>query len=384
MKNIQIKFENNNICAYEFVNLNSKNVIRKMKGKEVYDFLNYNTRYPIKNIYENGNGIQIEYENFIVSCDKSVLSGFYISPLIEQINRYSNRKNAKENRGKRVSRQNKHIGKKVVAVGVMITIICGVAALSKKKKNRNTDQITTTLLTQEYDENSTSVNTKKAAEDFSDEKEEKYELRINYSDFQPDYDKLDFVRKNYGKLIEKYSKMYGIDPNIMIAIATQERGVHSSTMDSGGATGLMQIQNVVWVGENLKAFNYEKDDIENVLVTNDMLSDLENNIKIGCMVFANTLSQMNNNVLATIQCYNMGYGNMMKIFDRYSMATGKNISDILDDPSDIGWLDYRDIIEVGDSHYLDRILAYIGDKVKIDSMGEKLVIDTTASDVKAR
>lgn len=35
--------------------------------------------------------------------------------------------------------------------------------------------------------------------------------------------------------------MYGVDPALVLAVATQERGIHSSVTDTGGATGLMQI-----------------------------------------------------------------------------------------------------------------------------------------------
>ena len=381
VKNIRIKLENNEIYADEYVSLNSKNSVKKHVGKEVYNLLNYNTRYKINNIYESGNGIQIEYDDFIISCDKGVLLHFYASPLLNRINRFSNKNNASKHKGKKVTRKNRHIGKRVIALGVLIAIICAGIAHSKKKKTVDIDEIVTTSLSQESEEESTTMQISFEQDEIIEEEnsiiEEEnpiFELSINYSGFQPDYDKLDYVRKNYSKTIEKYSKMYGIDPNIMIAIATQERGIHSSTMDPGGATGLMQIQNSVWVGETLKAFNYEIDDVEAIRVSYELLGDLENNIKIGCMVFANTLGQMKNNVLAAIQCYNMGYGSMMKIFNNYSIASGKSISDIMSNPSDIGWLKHRDIINMGDQHYLERILAYIGDVVNIESLGEQLTI----------
>ena len=71
-------------------------------------------------------------------------------------------------------------------------------------------------------------------------------------------DKAQKTRELYGNIIEKYANMYGLDPSLVLALATQERGVHSSVMDRGGATGLMQIQNSIWVGKSVTAYNFEK------------------------------------------------------------------------------------------------------------------------------
>ena len=377
MKSIQIILKGDDIYINEYLSLNSKSIVKTLKNKEVYDYLNYNTRYTIRNIYENESSIQVEYDDFVVSFDEKIFSNFYSEPLMNQINRHNNKKNASKNKEKKVTRKNQHQGRKVIAIGLALSILIGLAAHLKKKNTQATDITTTISYEEDTEENKLLVNNPPQIQ------EEDY-LHICYPEFTPDNTKLDYVKKNYSKLIEEYSDMYGIDANIMIAIAAQERGIHSSTRDPGGATGLMQIQNSVWVGKNLKVFNYKIGDYEEIVVTEEMLSDLENNIKIGCMIFADTLYMVKGNVLLAIQCYNMGYGNMMIVIDKYSINSGKDVLDIMANPRDIGWLKYREIIKFGDQHYLERILAYMGTIVNIDSLGERLIIYVSESKAKVR
>ena len=409
MKKIQIIQENDNICAKEYLNLNSKTVYRKFEGKKVLDYLNYNTRYLIKNIFENGDEFQIEYDDFLICINRAVLLNFYVSPLLNQINRFVNKKTSDNSARKKVTRVNKHVNKKIIATGIALTIFLGNAFIIKNnnvsKNEKNTELFISAdndindydikekiqdmiINDQEHvskniiiknDEKEVTVSTPDlTSEGINIENEEDYKLNINYSEFNPDLEKLEFVKRNYGDIISYYSDMYGLNASIMIAIATQERGIHSSTMDDGGATGLMQIQNSAWVGESLRAFNYNLNDYEEITVTDDMISDLEQNIKVGCMIFADALKLMKNNVLAAIQCYNMGFGSMMTILKNYGYDIDKEPYDILENPKDIGWLKYRNIVGIGDEHYLERILAYVGDTVLIENQGTNLLIDTTS------
>jgi hypothetical protein len=136
-------------------------------------------------------------------------------------------------------------------------------------------------------------------------------------------------------------------------------------MDVGGATGLMQIQNEAWIGEKLTAYNYETGEQETVIVTKEDLSDIFTNIRYGCMIFQTCIRQMNNNIIAAVQCYNMGYGNMMKVFKSYSAESGKSQQEILNDLEDYGWMEHRDIIKVGDQKYLEHVFSWIGPEMDI-------------------
>lgn len=173
-----------------------------------------------------------------------------------------------------------------------------------------------------------------------------------------DSDKLLFVKENYGDIIEKYSKMYGLDADLICAIATQERGVHSKEVDEGGAIGLMQVQVAVWNGAKVRAFNYETGEYETINVTLDNLKDVDFNIKTGCAIFQNYLKQMNGNVVAATQTYNMGPGTMKKILSNYSSSSGKTIDEILNDTNDLSWMDYRNSSYAGDPDYIEHVFRY--------------------------
>lgn len=98
------------------------------------------------------------------------------------------------------------------------------------------------------------------------------------------------------------------------------------------------------------------------------------------MIFQNCLGYMKDNTLAAIQCYNMGYGNMMKILQSYSIETGKTKAEILNDLSDCGWLEHRDIVKSGDKKYLEHVFSWMGPEINIDStneLGKSIVLNIT-------
>ncbi len=195
-------------------------------------------------------------------------------------------------------------------------------------------------------------------------------------------------KDNYQSICDYYSEVYGVDPRIAIGIATQERGVHSSTKDSGGGVGLFQIQESVWVGHEISAFNHITGQVDKLLITKENIGDLNTNIRIGCMVLANCYQQMRGNIVATIQCYNYGYGNMVEVIRRYCVINGLEELDaedmkstrltdvekrVLEDQKNIGWTE-KDIIKIvnkngytiGDPDYLPHIMSY----VQYDDNGE--------------
>lgn len=171
-------------------------------------------------------------------------------------------------------------------------------------------------------------------------------------------EKLKYVNENYFDIIEKYCSMYNLDSNLIAAIATQERGSHSDKVDDGGAIGLMQIQVSVWNDKDINVYNYETNSEEKIHITLDKLKDVDFNIKVGCAIFQNYLNQMNGNVIAAIQSYNMGPGSVKKIISTYASATGKTYDEVLNNFEDIKWLDYRNSSYPGDPDYVENVSRY--------------------------
>ena len=195
--------------------------------------------------------------------------------------------------------------------------------------------------------------------------EANYYLDFNYTD-RSTTEKALITKNSYGELITKYANTYGIDPNLMIALATQERGVHSTTIDNGGATGLMQLQNSVWVGHSITAYNYETNSYDTLAITEDNIGDLETNIKAGCMIFWKCLDYMDYNPIAALQCYNYGYGNMETVLNSYAEENYISKKEVLQNISDLSWLNNRNLIYVGDSNYVENVLSWLGENVNLN------------------
>ena len=176
------------------------------------------------------------------------------------------------------------------------------------------------------------------------------------------------AKENYYDLIEKYANEYGLDPMVMLALATQERGVHSETVDSGGGLGLFQIQiegGWNWDNETISAYNFRTNEEETVTITKEKASTLEYNIKYGCMLFQNALREQNYNVPRAIQCYNYGSTYMDQVISECCRDTGYSRSDI-SDPTNLIWTNYRSVIKNGDDRYLENVLRYLPNDTQIE------------------
>lgn len=189
---------------------------------------------------------------------------------------------------------------------------------------------------------------------------------IQNTNDRTDSKKAIIARENYEDMISKYCNRYGLDSEVLLAIATQERGVHSSVRDKGGAIGLMQVEVGVWNNESLSVKNVIENKYETINITEEKLSEADFNIKTGCAIFQDCLKKMDGNIFAAIQCYNMGYGNMLKILNSYAKDSGTSVDNILKNNEDLGWLEYRSIINVGDKEYLENVLSY----ANIDNIAE--------------
>lgn len=369
---------------------------KKFVGRQCYPYIDKLFNGKMKNrkrINDIGDHTFI-YNNYYIDVFdlESVLEKYGTKPILEDITAYESLQTAKKIKKLKVQRRNKRIKVRATAAGIALILISGVAAgiVGNKKSNSNPFTITSEreiddfleedIIKEEEKEVTVDIKAEKNVVD-TEEKEQKEVIELNYED-NSDERKAFVAKSYYGEAITKYANRYGVDPLIMMGIATQERGIHSEEKDKGGATGLMQIQNNVWKGKELTAFNYETNKYETMIVDESKLSDVFYNIEVGCKIFQNNLKEMKGNRLAAIQCYNMGADNMYKILKEYSRLTGKTIKQILADQTDCGWLDYRDIIKVdgkqiGDKEYVEHVLSWIGSEVNLNTFlqdGEEVTL----------
>lgn len=398
MKRLELYVSNNGqlvLNVFEFQkNVNYKHTF---KGYEAYKYIRRLKHKKIINIIEDPKDVNatLVYKDCVVilnDCDE-LLNRRGLKIIIDGIKEYIEKEKLKRIKGKKVKRKNKYDGRRVAAAGLTVLII-GTCALgfSKQKSSKNVvhslvteeqvddEDVYTTLdydMEDDYDEPivETVEETPEVSEVIEEvvgsietTKEEKLDtVSVDYTD-RSNTTKANTTQNYYGNIIDKYARMYGVDPALALAVATQERGIHSSVTDAGGATGLMQIQNAVWLGQAVSAYNFQTGQMENFVVTMNQLQNVESNIRIGCMILQNSFQYMKYNTLAAIQCYNMGHGNMMKILRQYAQDTNTTVDEVLNNMEDDGWLSYRKFITQGDQKYIEHVLSWMGDDVDIKNI----------------
>lgn len=348
-----------------------------LKGQYSYDSIKELSYLKILDINERKKDLIVEYDDCVLKINdyNKVFFRRGTADLRNSIIKYFENQQLKKIKHKKVKRKNKHKNKKIVMIGIGLLMggIFAISNVDSKNINNNNPSITVEANRNENKlENQANELINKSQDINTNEKtkitlkDSEMTIHIDYTD-RSNATKPDIVRSNYSQLITKYSKMYGLDSELVTAIAAQESltGIHTTHMDPGGATGLMQIQNSVWLGNSISAYNFELGKNETVNITLEKIQDAELNIKIGCMILQDAMKDMNYNTLAALQCYNMGYGNMNKILTACSIDTNRSIDEILNDVENTEWMNYRNIIKVGDSEYVEHVLSWIGNDLNI-------------------
>lgn len=339
----------------------------RFKGNSVYQIIRDLASNSIVEVVENRirDNISLEYKNYVVVLNEPelLLKRKGLTPFIKGIEKCNEENSERIVKNKKVTRKNKFSGKKILATSLVVIILGTVAHNIPKTETLNNFEFSSLTQMEEQEKNDNVLN---FFEENPLEEEAKISVFVDYGD-RSSTEKAYITRAYYGNLIEKYAKQYGLDPNLVLGIATQERGIHSEIKDPGGATGLMQLQNSVWENSFITAYNYETQKTEKFYVTNDKIKDINNNIKFGCMYLQNCMEYMDYNVMAAVQCYNMGFGNVMKILNTYAKDTNKSVKDVLKDQNDTGWLEYRNIIDVGDTEYIEHVFSWIGSDFNIEN-----------------
>lgn len=293
---------------------------------------------------------------------------------VQKLNTQDTKNKLKET-ARRVKRQNKHT-RKVARMGfaAVCSVVIGASTISFFTKNRNEGAMDKTDIntTEEYELPVTTID-EELGERIKDGSiafpninlpMEEDCIKLEYED-RSYTSKAVLCKENYYDKITKYAKMYGIDPQIMLGIATQERGTHSNVEDDSGAIGLMQLECGVWdnpdnAGAVLKAYNFQTHEYDSVEVPLPDMGNLDNNIRYACMNFQACLNQMNNNPIAAIQSYNMGTSNVNYILANYYATTGITREQALADFNNMEWLEYRNCVNEGDPLYVENVLSWLG------------------------
>lgn len=281
--------------------------------------------------------------------------------------------------GKKVNRKkSKVIVPQKVAIAVVMGAIIGVGGVKLSNNNENKRREPTDISYEEV-KNSDDVDVITYDDgDMYDYKEEvENDTNSNYLEFDYYSDSDKKISNNdientlrYKDIFDKYGHEFGIDSNLLIALATNESsGIHDIDYDEPDI-GIMQIEWSVWLNKKVKAYNYEKNEFDSLIITNDVIESLEGNIKAGTMILQENINKTvrygyddklinASDILPySLQRYNMGVGNMQKL-----LRMGGD------------WKDNRNEITAGDSKYFEHVLAYLklldnGEDIKINSFDE--------------
>lgn len=191
------------------------------------------------------------------------------------------------------------------------------------------------------------------------------------------------AKSNYYSLVSKYAKTYGIDKDLMMAIGTQEKGVHSTEIDPGGGVGLMQMQYQVWVNQDVKAYNFDTNSWESFHVTDSNIRALDTNIKIACMYFQNCLVSMDYNVPAALCAYNWGMTSTKNKLSEFSQDRGLSLNEVLE-ANDTSWINLFNVNGDTSLAYPKMVLSYYDsskpiENEKIDENGNDIMVKTTVT-----
>lgn len=391
MDKLHLYINNRNSLVLELENSKGNGQI---KSNKLYEAIKIISKDLIKGIKQNdlNSTLIINYSDYELTIhNPKILLKKELFLLNSSIQSFYSKRELTNFLHKKVKRENKYSSKKIVVPALTLILLSSIALTSLEKNdifaNNYSNEPVVYEQNQEYEQNYESSDSETKAVDKSvpidvdnsvpikdlsnmylQNLEQKYmedpDAVLDYISRVED-EKAINTKVKYGDLITKYAKMYGIDPNLVIALATQERGEHSNIMDEGGAIGLMQIQVGPWLNKGLTAYNFEKQEYETIYIDIEKIKNLETNIQIGCIILQNAFRTVDYNILAGLQCYNMGGPNMANILNCYSINSNKPVEQILSNQNDIGWLDYRTVSKEGDYNYVENVLSYVGPSANI-------------------
>lgn len=169
---------------------------------------------------------------------------------------------------------------------------------------------------------------------------------------------IDFKETERYKIIEKYSNQYGVDPQVMLAIAFKESSLEHEACSPDGtrynncAIGMMQLEKK-YDGKDITAYNYETNQYDTIKYTLDNVKDYDTNVKIACMMFQTSLEKYKGNIYMAIQSHNYGEYMMNIIISETANDKKINVDVLMENPFDVDWTNYLEEIHSNPKKYLD-------------------------------
>ena len=347
-------------------------IILIIDGKEMH--LNSEDAKIMFETLKNFNCRQLDKEEYIFMDVMPILISFY-----------RNRKKTikqEKNTVNRTKSKNIAIG---TALAVTVTLGVGGIAYATHSNNQNKKPLNNQIIEETTLKDINNNNEDKLIGYFTNLETEKNNFQTeNLEELQDEIEEFHYYddkigdqqalenTKKFDEIFEKYEKRYGIDKNLLRAIAAQESSGRQSATN-GYASGIMGIE-YIWADKKIEVYNFETQKYEEITIDYEKVKeDVEYCIMVGAgIVQKNTYTTINSNLIPSneilayaTQRYNMGPGNMQTILQ-----------------SGLHWIEGRNLIETGDSKYFENVFSRLenGTIIKIKLTNEKYLSFSLTND----
>src|SRR5574344_2860691 len=358
-----LEFKNNKIVmsdnyqSKEIFNQEIQKLVKSINNNNVQSFVNYNDT-DLAVTFNNGALVLEEYKKFFDLDEFASIKSRYLDYIRKQ------KLNIIKNKGKYIA----------ITSSLIVSLLCGI----KLNNLNNTQDINNELTIEKVNPEDVpkqvevSKNVDKAeiktsnyeVDDLVNSKSDKEVnslVNVSYGD-NVDSEKFKKAENEYDNIIKKYARKYGLDYNLILAMCTQERGIHSNKIDNGGGLGLMQIQVSAHPdGSTINTTTFDSaGNPQDATFTfyQDNYQNLNGNIEAGCALLRSYLNSFNGNIIAALYAYNSGNGAVRSAITKYAKDYGMSYDDVLKDYNNYSWNRY---IISDNNNYLDAVMQYFID-----------------------
>ena len=401
MREYNLFFNDNDELLCEIIDNNEKTEL--VETDAINELININEMY-FNRVRASNKSIKLSGDKIFVNIND--LNEFYSNGYSKYIPRIMIRVNriiAKHQKEKHKNEiiKNLKVACEKVACGTLIVTLLGTAAgsLSKQHSENNignniavendfnnmSDDLyyVADKVNQEYDQMMNELNEVEENNNEISNTNETIEEKpidvayIRYDDLT-DSDTYIGAYEEYYSIVEKDANKWGISPNIIMAMLTQE--------SAGKHSNLMQIQFDSWLDGVLTEYDFVNERYQSIVLTDNpemyegknitviTREDLQNkvtNISVACVILRHCLEKMDYNILASIQAYNLGWPNMKSVLKTTSENTGLSVDELLSDQTNTEFTNYTYIVNCGDSNYVSNVVRYLTDgEITIQTINE--------------
>ena len=188
---------------------------------------------------------------------------------------------------------------------------------------------------------------------------------------------LDDIRERFGETIHKYSKIYGIDENLITAIIAQE---NPHLWSGGRAAGLMQVERVAWHGVTVTDI-----DGSDLYIDCDLMDDIDNyydySIHVGCYIFWFTYNKVNEDNEDNQFNYKLTDAEVLAVAISSYNKSVYSVEPCLEYTNNLQETDAEiELIDWGDTQYREKVLSSLDDGYTITMMTRNGEIKNIAVD----